>query len=78
MKRILLFSLLILPLSLGTSHAFGLLQYTCEAVANQLGLDRGPIPKLAPQWTSDPCDPRIDPHKRVVCYPVPQLQAEGF
>jgi hypothetical protein len=78
MKRIILIVLIVFSLSPGTSHAFGLLQYTMEAVANQLGLDRGPIPKIAPQWAADPCDPRLDPHKRIVYYPDPQLQAEGF
>jgi hypothetical protein len=27
------------------SHGFGLLRYTCDLIANQLGVDRGPIPK---------------------------------
>jgi hypothetical protein len=31
------------------SHAFGLLRYTFDAIANQLGLDRGPIPKAPPK-----------------------------
>ncbi len=30
------------------SHAFGLLRYLFDAVSNQLGLDRGPIPKVVP------------------------------
>jgi hypothetical protein len=32
----------------GTSHAFGLMRWAFDAVANQLGLDRGPIPKVIP------------------------------
>jgi hypothetical protein len=61
------------------SHGFGLLRFTFDALANQLGLDRGPIPKVAPRPESFPPDPRCqtapNPH------PVAQqiyIQAEGF
>jgi hypothetical protein len=33
-----------------TSHAFGLMRWGFDAVANQLGLDRGPIPKVIPNY----------------------------
>lgn len=78
MKYIILIVLIISSTIPATSHAFGLLQYTWEGVANQLGLDRGPIPKLAPRMVLDPYTSPLDAQKRVVCYPEPQLQAEGF
>lgn len=62
------------------SFGFGLLQYVFDGVKNQLGLDRGPIPKVLPQ--ENPHDPygRHNPHagkfnpdrNRVV------IQADGF
>lgn len=63
----------------GTSHAFGLLRWAFDAVANQLGLDRGPIPKVIPQ--NPPPDvatgkvPNVQPHpdaRKIY------IQAEGF
>ncbi len=60
------------------SHGFGLLRYTFDALANQLGLDRGPIPKVAPRLPHVPSDPQ--------CQTLPNhpqahqiyIQAEGF
>ena len=60
------------------SHGFGLLKYLGDAVANQLGLDRGPIPKAVPKCPAAQCDPylkRLPPH---VYFPSFHLQAEGF
>jgi hypothetical protein len=61
------------------SHGFALLRYTCDLIANQLGLDRGPIPKSVsrgamPQVCFPPGTIRT-PH------PYPShlyIQAEGF
>jgi hypothetical protein len=47
MKRIVLVAVLILTLACPVvSHGFALLRWGCDAIANQLGLDRGPIPKV--------------------------------
>lgn len=60
------------------SHAIGLFKYLFDAVTNQLGLDRGPIPKTLPKYP---------PHRRdAYGNPIPDhasprglhLQAEGF
>ncbi|MGB6067616.1 MAG: hypothetical protein WBG50_22650 [Desulfomonilaceae bacterium] len=52
MKTKIFIGILIAVLSLSApapSHALGLLRYVFDAVANQLGLDRGPIPKALPK-----------------------------
>ncbi len=60
------------------SHGFGLLRYTFDAIRNQLGLDRGPIPK-AMQHTYNECldqqcpTPSNNPDMRRI-----YIQAEGF
>jgi hypothetical protein len=73
---LLIASLIAFP---GTSHAFGLMRWAFDAVANQLGLDRGPIPKVIPNnppsdvpnkhGQNVPNDPNT---KRIY------IQAEGF
>ena len=47
------------------SHAFGLLRYTFDAIANQLGLDRGPIPKTLPRTPPGESVPSPCPVDRV-------------
>jgi hypothetical protein len=47
MKTVFLVAVLVLTLACpAASHGFALLRWTCDAIANQLGLDRGPIPKV--------------------------------
>lgn len=62
------------------SFGFGLLQYVFDGVKNQLGLDRGPVPKVLPQ--ENPHDPygrsnqpagKFNPDRNRVV-----IQAEGF
>jgi hypothetical protein len=49
MKQKLFLVLMVLAMSFPVSaHAFGFLQYLCDALTNQFGFDRGPIPKVAP------------------------------
>jgi len=60
------------------SNAFGLLRYTFDAIANQLGLDRGPIPKTLPK--TPPADFHSQgppPHKSPDANRI-HIQAEGF
>ena len=59
------------------THAFGLLKYAFDAIANQLGLDRGPIPKVmqkAPDQGNCPSGgpPATRPVRNL------HIQAEGF
>ncbi len=71
---ILVLSIVCPPLS----HGFGLLRYTFDAIRNQLGLDRGPIPKTM-QHTYNECldqqcpAPSNNPDVRRI-----YIQAEGF
>ncbi len=51
----LLLVLMLLLLTPSFSFGFGLLQYVFDGVKNQLGLDRGPIPKVLPY--NNPHDP---------------------
>ena len=79
MKIIMWLIIIILAMTTpGPAHAQGFFKYVLDAVANQLGLDRGPIPKVMPksrphQW--DKYGNRIPPH---VYLPEFHLQAEGF
>ena len=73
---LLVAALIVFP---GTSHAFGLLRWGFDAVANQLGLDRGPIPKVMPQNPPPdvpngkaPVGPQHPDAKKIY------IQAEGF
>jgi len=60
------------------SHGFGLLRYTYDAIANQLGLDRGPVPKVVPKRPPVPCLPGQSPYDRPYRAPNIYIQAEGF
>jgi hypothetical protein len=61
-----------------TSHAIGLFKYLWDAVANQLGLDRGPIPKTFPKFPQQRFDAYGNPVPDHVYVPGFHLQAEGF
>jgi hypothetical protein len=80
MKKSLLIAVLVVTLvSPGTCFGFGLFKYTVDAIANQLGLDRGPVPKAIPKASFDPCNGRKDCPKGTANRP-PRLhiQADGF
>jgi len=70
---------LILMASPATSHAFGLMRWMFDGVANQLGLDRGPIPKVVPNNPPSDVPSRHglnvphDPNAKKI-----YIQAEGF
>lgn len=79
MRRNLFIALLIISLFVPTtSHAFGVLRWAWDGISNQLGLDRGPIPKVIPKF----CDPRYDPrdNRNPLTQRVPffYIQADGF
>lgn len=62
-----------------TSEAFGLMRYVFDMAANQLGLDRGPIPKVIPN--NPPPDVATSKGPVVPQHPNPNkiyIQAEGF
>jgi hypothetical protein len=79
-ERILLVILILMMLVPTVSHGFGLLRYTFDAIANQLGMDRGPIPKALPR------NLQADFHPPGYPAPPPShpdlnriyIQAEGF
>ncbi|MGB6065989.1 MAG: hypothetical protein WBG50_14410 [Desulfomonilaceae bacterium] len=60
------------------SHAFGLLRYTFDAIANQLGLDRGPIPKTLPRTPPGALYPHRAPLTECPDGQRVYIQAEGF
>ena len=71
---VLIFSMFCPPVS----HGFGLLRYTFDAIRNQLGLDRGPIPKTM-QHTYGACfDPQCPPPTNHPDAHRIYIQAEGF
>jgi hypothetical protein len=79
MKTRILIAVLIASMAFPSfSYGFGLLQYLFDAVSNQLGLDRGPIPKTGPRGTmadfgsaQRPAPNHPDAHRI-------HIQAEGF
>jgi hypothetical protein len=81
--KVMVFSVLIgvLVFSLvcpSTSNAFGLLRYTFDAIANQLGLDRGPIPKVPPKTPPTGSYPQGPPPNAHPDANRIYIQAEGF
>jgi hypothetical protein len=78
MKTKILIVILILGLSYpAASHAFGILRYTFDAIANQFGLDRGPVPKVMPKGPP----PYVGPNGPVNQHPDAHriyIQADGF
>ncbi len=76
MKAKLIVAAIILSLACpSTSNAFALLKYVFDAVSNQLGLDRGPIPKALPITPPDA------PGSSMARHPDSHriyIQAEGF
>jgi hypothetical protein len=60
------------------SNAFGLLRYTFDAIANQLGLDRGPIPKAPPKTPPTGFHPQGPPPNTHPDANRIHIQADGF
>ncbi len=80
MRIKLVLSILVLMMMLpAISHGFGLLRYTFDAIANQLGLDRGPIPKALPRNLQADFNPHgyVLPPKHADMNRI-HIQAEGF
>ncbi len=79
MKTKILIGILAVMLSFpASSHALGLLRYVFDAVANQLGLDRGPIPKALPQMPPPGCAPSTPATSKHPDAHRIYIQAEGF
>jgi len=80
MKIRILIWLIVLVLAVpSASQASGLLRYLFDGIANQLGLDRGPIPKTLPR--QPPLDPGLNGKPLLNGPPPPTniyIQAEGF
>lgn len=78
MKTRILIGIIILALICpSTSHAFGFFRLVFDAFSNQLGLDRGPIPKVPPK--QPPCgDPNKCPDPKHAYRINFHIQAEGF
>ena len=60
------------------SQAFGLLRYIFDGVSNQLGLDRGPIPKVLPKRCQPATPPGAPPPGKHADVSRIYIQAEGF
>jgi len=75
---VILLAIFVITTVPATSHAFGLFKYLWDAVANQLGLDRGPIPKTFPKSPQQRCDAYGNPIPDHVYAPTFHLQADGF
>lgn len=61
-----------------TSEAFGLLRYIYDGISNQLGLDRGPIPKVPPKRCQPATPPGAPPLGKHADVSRIYIQAEGF
>ena len=79
MRYIILIVILIITMATpGTSQAFGVLRWAWDGINNQLGFDRGPVPKRDPRlWRAPGCPPD---NKRPITYVPPgfYIQADGF
>lgn len=60
------------------ADAFGLLQWAWDGISNQLGFDRGPIPKIIPKICHPNYDPRNNRDPLTARMPPFYIQAEGF
>ncbi|MEW6350904.1 MAG: hypothetical protein AB1646_17745 [Thermodesulfobacteriota bacterium] len=80
MKRNMLFMIvLILVLMPGVSHGFGLMKYFWDGISNQLGFDRGPVPKASPIRPGGECSGKyLEKAPRHVYMQHFYLQANGF
>jgi len=79
MKAKLLIAILVASLALpSVSYGQGLLRYLFDGISNQLGLDRGPIPKVPPRPDPQQCAPFGVPLGKHADMPRPYIQAEGF
>lgn len=79
MKTKILIGILVLMMAIpAVSHGFGLFRYVFDAVYNQLGLDRGPIPKVQTRPVPPGDHPGNPPGAQHTPYPRFHIQAEGF
>lgn len=60
------------------AHSFGVLRWGWDGIRNQLGLDRGPIPKVLPKICYPGFDPRDNRNPLNARIPPYYIQAEGF
>jgi len=81
MKKILAIILLVGIMACtfpASSHAFGLLRVIFDGIANQVGLDRGSIPKVVPKPAPQPVDPAGTPLPRNPESQGAFIRAEGY
>ena len=60
------------------SHGFGLLRYVFDGISNQLGLDRGPIPKIPAKPDCPEVGPNGQPLGKHADTHRIYIQADGF
>jgi hypothetical protein len=76
--RILIGIILLALVAPPNSHAFALFQYLYDGLFNQLGLDRGGIPKVVPNRYERPPIPQYYPAPKADQHDRIHIQAEGF
>jgi hypothetical protein len=76
--RILVGIILLALMAPPSSHAFALFQYIYDGLFNQLGLDRGGIPKVVPNRFQCPPIPQHYPPPKADQPVRIHIQAEGF
>lgn len=74
---ILLLSVMLIAVP-AASHGFGLFKYVWDGIGNQLGLDRGPVPKATDKGRCAQQDPYLKKLPRHVYFPSFHLQAHGY
>ncbi len=78
-RNILILIILCGIMAPGVSHGFGLMKYFWDGISNQLGLDRGPVPKVSDTRPSGGCAgnylERVPKHVYMQHF---HLQANGF
>lgn len=61
--KIVIFALILVAVCPPVSHGFGVLRWACDAISNNLGFDRGPVPKVVARTSCRPACPAPD-HSR--------------
>ncbi len=77
-RNFLIFMIIVVVSISGNAHAFGLLKFLWDGFSNQLGLDRGPIPKVMAPPCLSKCDTYRSRLPNHVYRPSFHLQAEGY
>jgi hypothetical protein len=76
--RFLIVALVLLMGCPSVSHGFGIFRYVFDGISNQLGLDRGAVPKFPTKATTPVVDAKGQPLPKMPDPNLKYMQADGF